>query len=118
MKNLGFWLTQLIFICCSYAQSPQTSIKGIEAFITEQTRIVNSSNLQSNQILRKALKGEQFSIPRDWRLVSVVPDVNKSNGNTEYLLFFQDSKSAVHSLGIQSNGFVSGGNFTLIPASE
>lgn len=102
----------------SHAQHGQLQLKPNEAFLTEQTRIVNSATYQGNQLIRKSLNGEAFIIPKDWRLVSAVPDESKGKGTIEFVLFFQDSKSAVHSIGIQKNGSLSGNNFIFIPASE
>jgi len=115
-KNTILCLVFLTSFC--FAQNIQTPLKSNEAFLTEQSRIINSANFQSNQIVKKALKGEAFNIPKDWRLVNVLQDSAKGSGNNEYILFFQDSKSGVHTIGIQSTGLLSGNNLVFIPASE
>lgn len=111
---LGFAL----FSTISLAQQNQLQLKSNEAYLAEQSRIINSTNFQANQIIKKALKGEPIKIPKNWRLVSVIQDESKENNKIGYVLFFQDSKSAVHSIGIQNNGLLSGNNMIYIPASE
>jgi hypothetical protein len=102
----------------SLAQQNQLPLKSNDAYITEQSRIINSTNSQANQIIKKTLKGESIKIPKDWRLVSVIQDDSKGSSKNDYVLFFQDSKSAVHSIGVQNNGLLSGNNTIHIPASE
>jgi hypothetical protein len=102
----------------SHAQHGQIPLKSNEVFLTEQSRIVNSATYQGNQLIRKSLKGDSFTIPKDWKLISVIKDEAKSDSRSEFILFFQDSKSAVHSIGVQNNGYLSGNNLIFIPASE
>jgi hypothetical protein len=107
-----------IFFNMAYAQSTKGQLKSNEAYLTEITRNINSASFQGNQIIKKSLKSEPFSIPEDWRLVSVINLPSKNNSSPEYVLFFQDSNAAVHSLGVQSDGLLSGNNLIYIPASS
>lgn len=107
-----------IFINISHAQSTKGQLKSNEAYLTEITRSINSASFQGNQIIRKSLKNEPFSIPVDWRLVSVINSPSNNNSSPEYVLFFQDSNAAVHSLGILSDGLLSGNNLIYIPSSS
>lgn len=118
MHVAGIALGLAFYSTISLAQQNQLTLKSNDAYLTEQSRIINSTNFQANQIIKKTLKGESFKIPKDWRLVSVIQDDSKGNSKNEYVLFFQDSKSAVHSIGIQNNGLLSGNNFIYLPASE
>jgi hypothetical protein len=110
----------IIFISSSlvYAQTVKGPLKSNEAYLTEISRSINDSSYQSSQIIRKNWKGEGFSIPHDWRLVSVVNLSPKNNTSNEFVLFFQDSNSAIHSLGVQSDGSLSGNNLIHIPATK
>lgn len=110
----------IIFISSSlvHAQTVKGQLKSNEAYLTEISRTINDSSYQSSQIIRKSGKGEGFSIPHDWRLVSVVNLLPKNNTNIEFVLFFQDSNAAIHSLGVQSNGSLSGNNLIYIPATK
>ena len=104
--------------CLSEAQQNRSTLKSNEVFLTEPSRMVNSLSYQTNQEIRKGLKGESFKIAKDWRLVSVTQVNSKTHSESEFILFFQDAKSAVHTVGIQSNGMLSGNNLFFIPASE
>jgi hypothetical protein len=112
-----FLFFSLIF-CHAFAQKNLHGIKQNDSYKTEISQTVNSATFATSQIVRKNLKSEDFFIPKDWRLVSVIPSTSVSSRNSEYILFFQDSKSGVHSLGIQMDGAVTGSNLLHIPASE
>jgi hypothetical protein len=116
MNNLIIILS-FLFINIAHAQSTKGQLKFNESYLTENARNINSATFQGNKIIKKNIKGESFSIPNDWRLVSVVNSSSKNTTSSEYVLFFQDSNAAVHSLGIQSDGLVSGNNLIYIPAS-
>jgi hypothetical protein len=113
---LAFGLTVLTLV--AHAQPVAGPLKSNDAYVSEPTRTVNAAIFQSHQLIKKSLKGESFTIPKDWRLVSVVPDNAKSAAGTEFVLFFQDAQSAVHSVGIQANGALSGHNLITIPAKD
>jgi len=118
MRNKAISICIIFLSNLSIAQYSVTTLKSNEVFLTEQSRIINSTNFQTYQIIKKTLKGEPIKIPKDWRLVSVIPDDDKGNRKNDYVLFFQDSTSAVHSIGVQNNGLLSGNNMIYIPATE
>jgi len=119
MKRLAFFiLIQLTLIHQCNSQDLHSALKSNEAYVTEQARIVNSTSIQSNQVIRKALKGNQFTIPKHWRLVSVLQENSKVNGGSEYVLFFQETNGSVHSIGITNAGSVSGNNIISIPVAD
>jgi hypothetical protein len=111
---LIFVLTFLIFRV--QAQTIGRSLESIDIYISEPATISNSVNKQGADIIRKSLKGEYFTIPKDWRLVSVVPDKTGPSKGQEYVLFFQDAKGDVHSLGMNMSGALSGTNMIHIQA--
>ena len=114
-------LTLLILIAylgVANAQNNHNVLKYNPSSTTEQSRIANDVNYKTNSIIKINLKAENFSIPNDWKLISVVLDQNKQTNSNEYVLFFQDSKSAIHSFGIQNNGLISGNNQIFIPSNE
>jgi hypothetical protein len=88
------------------------------AYIPEVSRITNQSITQANEILRSTQKNQDLVIPKDWKLVSVIPVTGRTSTELEYVLFFQDAKSNVHSFSIASNGIVSGRNQVKIKANE
>lgn len=98
------------------AQVTESDLKSPRSFVGEPARIANDLSLQSNQLVKKALNGKDFSIPKTWRLVSVVPGISRSSGSSEYVLFFQDSGGSVHSLGINMDGSITGNNIIQIPS--
>lgn len=88
----------------------------MESYVTDISRVTNNAAYQGNMMVRKNLKGEPFVIPKDWRLVSVVPDRTR-DGSSEFVLFFQDSHASVHSVGVTASGLLSGNNLLVIPAA-
>ena len=107
----------LLFMCSmSYGQSELHGLKSNDSYSTGIAKVTNSASFQSSQIVKKNMNGEQFSIPKDWRLVSVVNEKPGTSSSSDYVMFFQDSKGGVHSLGVQLSGSISGGNMIYIPA--
>ena len=102
----------------SSAQQDIRSLKQIEAYIAEPAKIVNDVGFQSYQLVKQGLKGEGLAIPKGWRLVSVVFDTSGASKVREFILFFQDAKGAVHTLGVQMSGAVSGSNILTIPTVD
>lgn len=102
----------------AFGEQNARAVKPIESFIAEPSRVTNSATFQGAQLVRKSLNGETFSIPKSWRLVSVVSDTHGSPQSREYVLFFQDTKGAVHTLGLQMSGSISGSNLITIPAQD
>jgi hypothetical protein len=88
------------------------------SYVPETSRLINQTSIQANNAIRKAQKTDDLQIPKDWRLVSVTTALKTSSNDQEFMLFFQDSKSNVHSLGISSSGMVTGRNIIKIKASE
>lgn len=113
MKKL--LISQFIFFLISANSQP---LSETTAYIPEVSRITNQSIGQANEILRSAQKNQDLIIPKDWKLVSVIPVTSRTSTDIEYVLFFQDAKSNVHSLSIASNGIVSGRNQIKIKAIE
>ena len=74
------------------AQKNLHGIKQNDSYKTEISQTVNSANFATSQIVRKNLKSEDFFIPKDWRLVSVIPRTSFSSRNSEYILFFSRLK--------------------------
>ena len=109
----------VIAILLSNTALAQSTVKGLTAadsYIPEPAKLVNQADAQGNALLRKAFKTDTFKVPKNWRLVSVVPEAKLSSGGQDYILFFQDSQGAVHSVGVQMSGAVSGKNLLYIPA--
>jgi hypothetical protein len=99
----------LLFFCSFfiYAEKLPGGLESNNAYINDQAKSVNSFNIQGAEVIKKALKGETYKIPKDWRLVSVQKDNTRSSEN-EYILFFQDAKANVHTLSVGLNGMISG----------
>jgi hypothetical protein len=98
------------------AQTVNRALESIDTYIAEPAKITNSVNKQGADIIRKSLKGEHFTIPKDWRLVSVVSDKTGESKGQDYVLFFQDTKGDIHSLGMNMSGALSGTNMIHIQA--
>jgi hypothetical protein len=98
------------------AQTSQRALESIEAYVSEPAKVTNSVNKQGADIIRKSLKGERFTIPKDWRLVSVVADKANSSRDQDFVLFFQSGNGDVHSFGVSMSGALSGGNMIHIQA--
>lgn len=111
----GLTISLHLLVGQAWAQSSMSGLKSNESYVTDISRISNTATYQGNIAIRKGLKGEPFTIPKDWRLISVVPDRTR-DGSSEYVLFFQDSHSSVHTVGLTSSGLLSGNNLLLIPA--
>jgi hypothetical protein len=118
MKIVSVVLTgTLAFLECSQVSSQDLNfgLKSIEGYVTDISRTSNNATFQSNLSIRKTLKGDLYTIPTDWRLVSVISD-RKSDGSNEFVLFFQDSHATVHSIGVSSSGNLTGNNMLTIQA--
>ena len=118
LKKVAILTLCLADVSNTFAQQNVRNIKPVESFIAEQAKITNGASFEGAQMIRRGLKGETFAIPKAWRLVTVVPDARGSSQVREYVLFFQDNKGAVHSLGLDMSGSVSGSNLITIPAQE
>jgi hypothetical protein len=97
----------------------QSTVKGLTAadsYIPETAKLVNQADAQGHALLKKAIKTEAFKIPKNWRLVSVLPETKSNAAGQDYIMFFQDNQGAVHSVGVQMSGAVSGKNLLYIPA--
>lgn len=99
-----------------YAQSTVKGLTAADSYIAEPAKLVNQADAQGHALLKKAFKTETFKIPKNWRLVSVLPETKSNATGQDYILFFQDSQGAVHSVGVQMSGAVSGKNLLYIPA--
>lgn len=117
MNNSDLLIATIIglgFIASTRAQPlDQTS-----SFVPETSRFINQTAIQATNTIRKVQKTEDLSIPKDWKLVSVTPISKLGSSEQEFVLFFQDSKSSVHSIGITSSGMVTGRNILKIKAVE
>ena len=98
------------------AQTDQRTLESIETYISEPAIVTNSVNKQGAEIIRRSLKGDRFTIPKDWRLVSVVVDKVSASRDQDFILFFQSGNGDVHSLGVSMSGALSGGNMIHIQA--
>ncbi len=109
----------ILTVLLSNATLAQSTVKGLTAadsYIAEPAKLVNQADAQGNTLLKKSFKTDSFKVPKNWRLVSVVPEARSNSGGQDYILFFQDAQGAVHSIGIQMSGAVSGKNLLYIPA--
>lgn len=109
----------ILTILLSTSVHAQSTVKGLTAadsYIPEPAKLVNQADAQGHALLKKAFKTETFKIPKNWRLVSVLPETKSNATGQDYILFFQDSQGAVHSVGVQMSGAVSGKNLLYIPA--
>ena len=118
LKSVGTLVLSLATAHSSFAQQNVRTVKSVEVFIAEPSRVANEAAFQSNITIKKSLNGQPFSIPKAWRLVSAVPDTHNSQQAREYILFFQDAKGAVHTIGLQMSGSVTGSNVITIPAQD
>ncbi len=117
MKTLTTIVVLLLFITVNAsAQVSDRDLQANPSFLAEPARMVNQANYQGAQIIKSSLKGKNFSIPKTWRLVNAVPSIAGSPGGGEYVLFFQDAVGAVHTIGVQTDGSVSGNNVMHIPS--
>jgi len=87
-------------------------LKFNEAYSSSITRTINDVGYQSNVQIRESLHGSKSSIPNTWKLISLLL---KQNG-TSYILFFQDNKFNVHTVGIDSGGALTGVDAIYIPS--
>lgn len=99
-----------------YAQVSDRDLQANPSFLGEPAKNINEASFQGAQIIKSSLKGKTFSIPKTWRLVNVVPLISSQAGAGEYILFFQDSSGAVNTIGVQTDGSVSGNNALHIPS--
>ncbi len=117
MKNLTTIVALLLVITLNAsAQVSDRDLQANPSFLAEPARMINQANYQGAQIVKSSLKGKNFSIPKTWRLVAAVPSIASSPGGGEYVLFFQDAGGAVHTVGVQADGSVSGNNVMHIPS--
>ena len=88
------------------------------SYVPETSKLINQTSVQATNAIRKVQKTEDLLIPKDWKLVSVTPISKVGSNEQEFMLFFQDSKSNVHSIGVTAGGMVTGRNILKIKASE
>ncbi len=107
-------VVQIGFITLSNAQP----FEQMTSYVPETSRLINQSSIQATNTIRKVQKADDLIIPKDWKLVSVAPVSKLGSNEQEFMLFFQDSKSNVHSIGVTAGGMVTGRNILKIKASE
>lgn len=88
------------------------------SYVTETSKLINQTSIQAANAIRKVQKTDDLLISKDWKLISVAPISKLGSNEQEFMLFFQDSKSNVHSIGITAGGMVTGRNILKIKASE
>jgi hypothetical protein len=93
-------------------------LEQTSSYIPETSKLINQTTVQATNAIRKVQKTDDLLIPKDWKLVSVAPIFKLGSNEQEFMLFFQDSKSNIHSLGVTSGGMVTGRNILKIKASE
>jgi hypothetical protein len=113
-----FKMALIIFVCSSINPCAAQPLEQTSSYVPEISRLINQTSIQSNNDIRKFQKTDDLKIPKDWRLVSVATVSKTSSNDQEFTLFFQDSKSNVHTLGITTSGMVTGRNIIKIKASE
>lgn len=111
-----YGILTILLSTTAHAQSTVKGLTAADSYIPEPAKLVNKADAQGHALLKKAFKTDTFKVPKNWRLVSVVPEAKLSSGGQDYIMFFQDSQGAVHSLGVQMSGAVSGKNLLYIPA--
>lgn len=93
-----------------------STIKGkmevLRPYFTPIDVQTNKVASKAQEQVKKALNGDDFYIPKNWRLVNVV---NKPVGNG-YIMFFQDSFGNVFSLGIDQTGHLTGSDMIFLEA--
>jgi hypothetical protein len=107
-----------IFICITINPCSAQPLEQISSYVPETSRLINQTTIQANNAIRKIQKSDDLKIPKDWRLVSVTTVFKSNSNDQEFVLFFQDSKSNVHTLEIAASGLVSGRKIMTIKASE
>lgn len=115
-KIFTFAFTSFYF--CSIVPCVAQPLEQTSSYVPETSRLINQTSIQANNTIRKVQKTDDLHIPKDWRLVSVATVSKTSSNDQEFILFFQDSKSNVHTLGINASGMVTGRNIIKIKASE
>ena len=94
------------------AADVEKELKFKEAYSSPVAQTLNEAGYQSSVQIRESMRGSKASIPNTWKLISAVL---KQNGSS-YILFFQDDKSNVHTLDIDSNGAITGADAIDIPS--
>lgn len=118
MKKISFFFGALGLVL-SQQLCAQTMVKGLiaaDGYISEPAKLSNQADAQGHALMRKTFKAEPFKVPKNWRLVSVVAEPKINTTSQDYVLFFQDAQGAVHSVGVQMSGALSGKNVLYIPA--
>lgn len=116
--NEIFKIALTIFVCSSINPCAAQPLEQNSSYVPETSRLINQTSIQANNDIRKIQKTDDLKIPKDWRLVSVAAVSKTSSNDQEFILFFQDSKSNVHTLGITTIGMVTGRNIIKIKATE
>jgi hypothetical protein len=107
-----------IFVYSAINPCTAQPLEQTSSYVPETSKLINQTTIQANNAIRKIKKSDDLKIPKDWRLVSVATASKTSSNDQEFILFFQDSKSDVHTLGITNSGMVTGRNIIKIKASE
>jgi hypothetical protein len=100
----------------SCAQNNPRTLEANDAYVAAPAVVSNQANRQGYELIRKSMKGERFTFPKEWRLVNVILEKSNLNKESEYVLFFQDDKGDVHSIGLDMSGALSGANMIHIQA--
>ncbi len=103
------YLIFFLFYLLSNKISVAQSLNQIKPFIPESSRLINQTSITASEIIKNSQKSIDYKIPSDWKLVSVVPLLKNSN-DQEIMLFFQDGKGNVHSIGMTVSGIITGKN--------
>ena len=96
-------------------QSVTKVITPIKSYITPPGKVINEVAYQGAQLTIKALDGTPMTIPRTWRLVTALPIHQQLGKDSKYILFFQDSNNNVFTLGLSSDGQISGEGAFVLP---
>ena len=87
-------------------------IGAMRPYLTPIDVSTNKVAIKAQEQVKNALNGEDFTIPKTWRLVSVI---NKKENH--YIMFFQDNVSnSVFSLSVDGSGHLSGQDLIYLEA--
>ncbi len=97
-KNNFFLAFLMLFSSYVMAEEITDGFKFVSPYYSSIDKQVNNESINAQNLVRKSLTANEFSIPQDWKLISTIAE------SSSFRLFFQAKNNDVYSFVIDKQG--------------